>query len=259
MNYTLITGASGGIGLEIARECAAHGHSLILTARDGEKLAALRKELNAKYKDIKVEILALDLTRPKQVQALCEHTEARSWVVENLVNNAGFANWGNFLDIDWRGQEDLLRLNIMTLTRLSYYYGNRMSRRGHGRILNLSSVASFSAGPYMSLYYASKGFILSLSEAMAEELKGTGVTVTALCPGPTATGFEEAAGMTRTKMFSFVKSATARSVAKRGYKAMMSGKVMALHGPQARLMNVGARLAPRALARKFAHRVNVGR
>ncbi|MGI6545091.1 MAG: SDR family NAD(P)-dependent oxidoreductase [Fastidiosipilaceae bacterium] len=259
MNYTLITGASGGIGLEIARECAAQGHSLILTARDRDKLAALREELIGKYKDIKVKILALDLTRPEQVQALCDHTEARGWVVENLVNNAGFANWGDFLDIDWRRQSELLRLNIMTLTRLSYFYGKRMRWRAHGHILNLSSVASFSAGPHMSLYYASKGFILSLSEAMAEELKGTGVTVTALCPGPTATGFEEAAGMTRSKMFSFVKPATAQSVAKHGYKAMMSGKVVELHGPQARLMNVGARLAPRALARKFAHRVNVGK
>ncbi len=251
MAYTLITGASGGIGKAFANEFAKNGHDLIIVARSADKLSTLKGELEAKY-GIKVECFACDLSVESECDRLFEYTRSHGFAVESLVNNAGFGDSNAYLDATWERQKEMVDLNIVALMKLSYLYGNEMKRNGHGKILNLSSVAAFSAGPYMSVYYASKAFVLSLSEAMYDELKGSGVTVTALCPSPTATGFEKNAGMKGAKMFTAFGAETPDAVARYGYKAMMMGKAVAYHGKVTHGYNIVTRLAPRSFSRKLA-------
>ncbi len=250
-NYCLITGASGGIGMEFARVFAKNGHDLILVARSGDKLDALCGELKTAYRVDAVPFCA-DLTSYAEIQSLYDWAKQNSFQVDYLVNNAGFGNMGAFLDADWSRQQALLDLNISAVVRLTYLFGKDMKELGYGRIINLSSVAAFSAGPYMSLYYASKSFVLSFSEALSEELKGSGVTVTALCPGPTDTGFEKNANMGKSIMFSRLPTAAAEQVAKTGYAAAMLGKPIKYHGIVTHSFNLLTRLLPRSVTRGLA-------
>lgn len=252
MAYAVVTGASGGIGKAMCRELAAHGHDLVLVARSEEKLNALARELSSAH-GIDTRVAALDLSAEGACERLHKTTNAVGLEVDILVNNAGFGDHAAFLDADWNRQEQMVRLNLLALMRLTQLYGLDMRDAGYGHILNLSSVAAFCAGPYMSIYYATKGFVLQFSQAVHEEFVGTGVTCTALCPGPTATGFANAAGgMAGSKMFSFMGAQGADTVAKRGYAAMMAGKPVAYHSPATHLVNIGSRLTPRALAAKVA-------
>lgn len=251
MYYTLITGASGGIGLAFAKEFASHGHNLILVARNLEKLQAIATELRRAY-PINVEVIAADLSVASERDALFAKTQSHDMQVDILVNNAGFGDSNAYLDATWERQKNMVELNILALMHLSHLYGNEMKKRRDGKILNLSSVAAFSAGPYMSVYYASKAFVLSLSEAMYEELKGSGVTVTALCPGPTATGFERNAGMKQAKMFTMFGSETPQAVAKRGYHGLMKRKAVVYHGKVTCGFNLVTRFTTRKFSRKLA-------
>lgn len=251
----LITGASGGIGMEFARVFAKNGYDLILVARNRERLDAVKAELEAES-ETQVTVCPADLTSADQIEQLYEHLISVGAQVDTLVNNAGFGDLGAFLDSDWRRQQALIDLNITALVRLTYLFGSEMKKRGAGRIINLSSVAAFSAGPYMSLYYASKSFVLSFSEALSEELKGSGVTVTALCPGPTETGFERNAGMEKSVMFSRFKPASAEDVAEAGYQAAMRGKSVKYHGFVTQSYRFLARLLPRSLLRRIAAGMN---
>lgn len=251
----LITGASGGIGMEFARIFAQNGHDLILVARSRDKLEALKEELETRYA-VDVGVYPADLTSSTEIENLYEYLTYANLRVDVLVNNAGFGDLGAFLDSAWERQQALIDLNITALVRLTYLIGNDMKKRGSGKIINLSSVAAFSAGPNMSLYYASKSFVLSFSESLAEELKGSGVTVTALCPGPTATGFEKNANMGKSVMFSRFKPATAEQVAKAGYHAAMRGKNVKYHGFVTYAFNIASRLLPRSAARSFASGMN---
>ena len=253
--YTLITGASGGIGNELAKEFAKNGHNLILVARRQDKLIRLKDDLKKLY-NIDVIIICKDLIPETAAEELYGEVNERNLIVDNLVNNAGFGDYAGFLDSNWKKQKEMIDLNITTLMHMTYLFGKDMRIKGYGRILNLSSVAAFSPGPYMSIYYATKGFVLSFSEALVEELKGTGVTVTALCPGPTSTGFETAAEMKNSKMFSVFGAAKAEAVAVKGYKATMKGKAVCYHGMPTILMNIGSRLSPRRYSRNFAKNVN---
>lgn len=255
MAYTLVTGASGGIGMELAKEFAKNGHDLIIVARTSGKLETLKAELEKVY-NIKVEMFVADLSCEEERNRLYLYTQGQGMEVEILVNNAGFGDSNAFLDATWERQKNMVELNILALMHLTHLYGNEMKKRGCGKILNLSSVAAFSAGPYMSIYYASKGFVLSLSEAMYEELKGSGVTVTALCPGPTATGFEKNAGMKNTKMFHVFGVETAEAVAKCGYKGVMKGKAVVYHGKITHGFNIVTRFTTRRFARKLARKLN---
>ncbi len=250
-NDCLITGASGGIGREFARVFAQNGHNLILVARSRDKLDALCSELKMAYGVNAVPFCA-DLTSYAEIQSLYDWTKQNGRQVDHLVNNAGFGDMGAFLDADWSRQQALLNLNISAVARLTYLFGKDMKERGYGRIINVSSVAAFSAGPYMSMYYASKSFVLSFSEALAEELKGSGVTVTALCPGPTDTGFEKNANMGKSIMFSRLPTATAEQVAKAGYTAAMKGKPIKYHGIVTYSFNLLTRLLPRSVTRRLA-------
>lgn len=171
------------------------------------------------------------------------------------MNNAGFGDKASFVDSDWNRQENMAKLNILALMKMTYVFGSDMKKRGRGRILNLSSVAAFSGGPNMSIYYASKAFVLSFSQSVNAELKPYGVTVTALCPGPTATGFEKAAGMKQSKMFSLFPQKP-HDVAEVGYRACMNGKAVKYHSPVTYGFNFLSRILPRAAVCWLAEHVN---
>ena len=251
----LITGASSGLGLEFAKIFSREGYDLVIVARREGILYKLRSQLETEYHN-HVEVFACDLSEENAAYEIFNFTLEKNIQVDVLVNNAGFGDFGNFWTVDSQRQRDLLQVNIVSLVQLTRYFMPGMTERHYGKILNLSSVASFCAGPKMSLYYASKEFVRSFSEAIAEEAKGTGVSVTALCPGPTATGFEKAAEMKNSKMFTFFHPATAKEVAEAGYKAMMQKKVLRYYGISTKLMNIGARIAPRSISRKFAKKIN---
>lgn len=184
------------------------------------------------------------------------YTLEKNITIDALVNNAGFGDFGNFWEVDAQRQTDLLQVNIMTLVQLTRYFLPGMVERRHGSVLNLSSVAAFSAGPRMCLYYASKEFVRSFSEAVAEEVRSTGVTVTALCPGPTATGFEQAAQMKNSHMFSMFKPASAAAVAEAGFRAAQKGKTLRYCGWPTHTVSIAARLLPRSVCRRFMMKVN---
>lgn len=250
----LITGASGGLGLEFAKILAEKKYDLILVARNEGKLYALKNELETKY-GIFVYVCASDLSVVDAPLDVFNYTLEHDLAIDILINNAGFGDAGGFADSDWRKQYEMIQVNIMALMQLTYLFLSGMIERREGRILNLSSVAAFCAGPDMSIYYASKAFVRSFSEAVAEEVKGTGVTVSALCPGPTATGFEKAASMKNgSKMFH--KAASAAEVAASGIRAMEKGKVLIYQGAFTKLMSIGTRIAPRSLTRKLARNMN---
>lgn len=255
--FCLITGASGGIGMEFARVFAQNGHDLFLVARSRDKLETLKEELQARYA-VEVMIYPADLTSSTELEKLYEYLNHRDLRVDVLVNNAGMGDLCAFLDSEWKRQQALLDLNITALVRLTYWIGNDMKKYGSGKIINLSSVAAFSAGPNMALYYASKSFVLSFSEALSEEMKGSGVTVTALCPGPTATGFEKSANMGKSVMFSRFKPATAAQVAQAGYRTAMLGKRVKYHGMITHTYSLLTRILPRSAALQLAKRMNRG-
>lgn len=251
----LITGASGGLGLEFARIYAREGFDLVVVARSEGKLYKLKSELETQY-DCHVWVLAQDLSQPDAAYEVFNYTLEKNITIDALVNNAGFGDFGNFWEVDAQRQTDLLQVNIMTLVQLTRYFLPGMVERRHGSALNLSSVAAFSAGPRMCLYYASKEFVRSFSEAVAEEVRSTGVTVTALCPGPTATGFEQAAQMKNSHMFSMFKPASAAAVAEAGFRAAQKGKTLRYCGWPTHTVSIAARLLPRSVCRRFMMKVN---
>ena len=251
----LITGASSGLGLEFAKIYAREGYDLVVVARSEGKLYKLKNELEQQY-NCHVWVLPQDLSQPDAAYEIFNDTLEQDITIDALVNNAGFGDFGNFWEVDVQWQTNLLQVNIMALVQLTRYFMPGMVERGHGSVLNLSSVAAFSAGPRMCLYYASKEFVRSFSEAIAEEVRGTGVTVTALCPGPTATGFEQAAQMKNSHMFSMFKPASAKDVAEAGFHAAQKGKTLCYYGWPTHAVNIAARMLPRSVCRKFMKKVN---
>ena len=255
MATVLITGASGGIGLELAKIFANDGYDLVLTARSENKLLELQKELSAQY-DACSYVFPCDLAEKDAALAVYEFTRSKGIMIDVLVNNAGFGDCAYLAESDWQKQYDMVRLNIIALMQLTRVYLPEMKERRSGRILNIASVASFAAGPGMSVYYASKAFVRSFSEAVAEEVREYGVTVTALCPGPVKTGFEKAANLEGSKMFTLLHAADAHKVALCGYRALMKGRTLKYYGLSAKAMSLAVRVFPRALARKVAKKVN---
>ena len=249
----LITGASGGLGLEFAKLYAKKKYDLVLVARNEGKLYRLKNEFEIQY-GITVYVCAADLSVRDAALDVFDYTLENDITIDVLINNAGFGDLGAFAECDWDRQYEMVQLNITALMQLSRCFLPLMIDAGTGKILNMSSVAAFCAGPNMSVYYASKAFVRSFSEAVAEEVKGTGVTVTALCPRPTATGFEKNADMKNSKMFK--KSADPSAVAKAVYLALQKGKVLCYYGHFTRKMSFGVRLVSRKTARKYAMKMN---
>ncbi len=244
MQTALITGASGGLGLELARLAAADGYRLILTARSENKLIEVAKDLSTTYA-VETHVFKADLSDEKDVQALIDFTEEKNLEVSMLINNAGFGDYGLFHETDFEKESRMIMLNIHALTRLTKHFLPAMMRRKSGYIMNVSSVAAFQPGPYMSVYYATKAYVLSLSEAIASEVKDDGVKVSAFCPGPTDTGFVDAANLNDSKLFKLMKAASAAKVALYGYKALLKGKSLAVPGLTNKLMITFVRFMPR--------------
>lgn len=254
--YCLITGATSGIGMEFARVLAVNGNNLILVARNQTHLENAAYELTTAYEGIDARIYSTDLSVPGAPKKLYDDIKADGLEVEILINNAGVGHLNAFLDSDFNVQQNLINLNITALTELLHLFGKDMKARGHGKILNVSSVAALSTGPYMATYYASKAYVLSLSHAVGQELKGSGVTVTALCPGPTNTNFARNAGMDNSILYNRHGSKSSTQVAVKGYKAMMRGQNVKYYGWITYLYNIGARLLPRNLCGKIAKKMN---
>lgn len=254
-NVCLITGASSGLGKEFAFLFAKNGQNLLLVARSLPKLEEICRQLKREY-GIEAMSYQADLTVDSEILNLYKWVQDQDIQVDYLINNAGFGDRESFIGSDWTRSRSLLDLNIFALVHMTYLFGAEMKKRHFGRILNIASAAAFAPGPYMALYYASKSFVLSFSEALYEELKGTGVTVTALCPGPTATEFEKNANLKGSVMFSALKPDSAPKVAKLGFDAMMKGKPVQYSGLVTRSFSLATRVLPRTLSRKIAMRVN---
>jgi short-subunit dehydrogenase len=215
----LVTGASSGIGSEFARVLAEHGHGLVLVARRTDRLQELAGELEERY-GITATVISADLSQPDSVEEIYSEVRRRGIDVDLLINNAGFNVYGPFAQTSLGDEARMIQVNVIAVAALTKLFVRDMIQRKSGRILNLGSTGSFAPAPLDSLYAASKAFVLSFSEALSEELKGTGVSVTVLCPGPTETEFATKAGMLDTKIFAG-RLMSAREVALAGYRAMM--------------------------------------
>lgn len=226
MNYTLITGASSGIGLEFAHIFAQKWHNLVLVARNTQIFATIKEQ----YPNIEIISLQKDLSQTSAPKEIYEQLHTSWATVDILINNAGFWDFGYFHEIDIQHELAMIDLNVKALTELTYLFGKEMVWRKWGKILNVASTAAFFPGPLMSVYFASKHYVLAFSEGVAEEWAEFGVTVTALCPGPTQTWFEKSANLEQSKLFKWKKLPTAKEVALYGYSAMMQGKRIAVHG-----------------------------
>jgi short-subunit dehydrogenase len=241
----LVTGASGGIGLETARALRRRRYDLVLVARSADRLDQLAVELGG------ATVVAADLSTPVGVAAVTSAVPT----VDVLVNNAGFGVFGPFAESDGARAVDMVHLNVEAPTSLCRHYLPGMLERRNGRILNVASTAGFQPGPLMAVYYASKAYVLSFSEALAEEVRGSGVTVTALCPGPTASGFQAAADMEHSKLVAGKRMPPAAAVAEFGVRAMERGKVVAVPGFANRALAASVRFSPRPAVRRMVHRM----
>jgi uncharacterized protein len=241
VSRAIVTGASGGLGLEFAKLLAADKHDLVLIARSADKLKAIAADLRDRH-GVSVETLPLDLSQPGAAAAVF----ARVPECDILINNAGFATNGHFDEIPEERIREEVTLDVVTLTELTRAYLPAMRARGAGRVLNVASTSGFLPGPFMAVYYASKAYVVSFSQAIAEELRGTGVSVTCLCPGATATGFAERAHANGTRLFK-LPIANAAEVARAGYRGMLRGQDLVIPSLFNKLVAVGARLTPRRL------------
>src|SRR5436309_1415498 len=254
LKTALVTGASSGIGLELARLLAEEKRDLVLVARRAEKLERLARELSATHR-VSARVIAKDLSNRTASREIAEELEREGIAVDVLVNNAGLGIYGRFWETDVERQLEVIQVNLVALTELTGRLLPGMIARGRGRILNLASTAAFQPGPYMAVYYATKAFVLSFSEALAEELRGTGVTATALCPGPTLTEFQEKAGLADTPLFRGPLVLDAATVARVGWEGAKRGKRVVVPGLANRILAAGARYSPRTLATKIARKL----
>jgi uncharacterized protein len=250
----LITGASSGIGLELAKCFAADGCRLVLVARNTDALATLAAELRLQH-GIEIRVLTADLSLPETPGKIFNELSVQKVSVDALVNNAGFGLQGEFAKLPLQRQLEMIRVNVTALTELTGLFLPEMIRRKRGGILNVSSVAGFLPGPNMAVYYASKAFVLSFTEALAEELRDSGVTVNALCPGPTETNFSNVARGQKARCLQSSKM-SAETVARVGHAAFHKGKAISIPGWKNKLLVLTTRIAPRQIIRKGVHFYN---
>lgn len=250
----LITGASSGIGLDLTRLFAADGWNLVLVARSEGKLRETAEELEKKH-GVRVTVLPADLAKQNAAHAVVDSLAGQGIVVDALVNNAGFGARGAFWETDEQTELDMLQVNIVALTQLTKLLLPGMVARKWGRILNVASTAAFQPGPYMAVYYASKAYVLSFSEAIADELRDTGVTVTALCPGPTESGFAAVADTGSTRLFRMTKPMSSDRVARIGYAAMNAGRRVVVTGMKNKLLAQAVRVSPRRMTTMIARKL----
>lgn len=251
----LITGASSGIGRELAHCFAGAGSDCILLARSEGALTELANTLESTY-DVAGHVITADLSVPGVATTVVAEVRDRNLRVDVLVNNAGFGARGRFADVDSDRQTDMVQVNVTAVTDLTRQFLPGMIERGRGGVLNVASTAGFQPGPHMSVYYATKAFVLSFSEGLYEEVAGTGVTVTCLAPGATRTGFIEEADMAETALFQWGGTMRADTVAQRGYDAFRAGRALVVPGWTNKLGAFLVRLTPRPVTRKLVAWLN---
>jgi len=257
-NTAVITGASSGIGREFASLMAGRGHDLVLVARDEDRLVELGTKLEREH-GVRVRIIAADLADNRAADKICEELEKENIQAEILVNNAGFGNHGRFVETGWEKEYKMIQLNVGAVTRLTKLFLKKMIIDKRGYILNIASTGAFRPGPFMSVYCATKAFVLFLSEAVASEVTGTDVSVTALCPGATKTGFEAAAGIEPSKLRRYKKAVSPRLVAEFGYEAMLARKPVAVYGSMNRAVVAAGRFLPRKLVTSVVRKLKEGK
>ena len=250
----LITGASSGIGLDLANLLAQGGHDLVLVARNEEALRAVAAE--CEKSGIKAHVLAKDLSNGNAAQEIFDELTGRGIVVEVLVNNAGFGTHGMFVRTKLDDEVGMIQVNITALIQLTRLFLPQMVSRKSGRIMNVGSMAGFVPGPYMSVYYATKAFVLSHSIALAQEVKKSGVIVSVLCPGPTRTDFQRRAKIAESKLFKRPRSMTSMDVAKAGYEGLMKDKLIVVPGFSNKVIRIASKLAPRRIIARVAGKMN---
>ncbi len=255
MKTALITGASTGIGYEFCKLFAKDEYNLVITARNEDVLEKRAGELRSEF-GVQVEVLSADLAEPGAAEKLVDHLKKRYLEIDVLVNNAGFGVSGAFSKTSLKEELDLLQVNIVALTALTKLLLPSMLERGFGHILNVASTAGFVPGPGMAVYYASKAYVISFSEALANELHGTGVSVTVLCPGPTLTEFQKRAGMADSRLFKVTKPMSAARAARKGYFGMQRGQVVVIPGITNKLMAASSRIIPRELVAPVVRAIN---
>jgi len=245
MSTVLITGASGGIGYELAKLFARDHHNLILVARSGDRLTQVANELQGL--GVTVKTFPLDLAAAPSAKFLFDQLQREGVAVDILINNAGFGAFGEFAKMSESDILGQIQLNIVALTELTRLFLPRMITRGSGRIMNVASTAGFLPGPLMAVYYATKAYVISFSEAIANELHDSGVTVTCFCPGATHTGFAQRAGNEVSRLFNQPGVMKAEKVALDGYRAVMEGRTLAISGAHNWMIAQSTRFAPRKL------------
>lgn len=243
---SLITGASSGIGLDLARLFAGDGFDVVLVARSEAKLREIAAGIE-KESGVVANVIVADLAQSDAAQRIVDELSVRGIAIDALVNNAGLGLGGPFIETDWKTDLEMIQVNIVALTQLTKLLLPLMVSRGSGRILNVASTAAFQPGPLMAVYYATKAYVLSFSEAIADELRDSSVTVTALCPGPTETGFAAAAQIRDSRLFHMTKPARSDAVARAGYEAMKRGKRVVIPGLRNKIMAQSVRVSPRRL------------
>jgi short-subunit dehydrogenase len=246
----LITGANGGLGRAFATEFAQNGYRLVLSVRKPESVRELVQELEQEY-PVEITVLQADLAKPDGASDLFKQIKVRKIGVDVLVNNAGFATYGEFFRNDLETDLEEIQVNVLALVELCHRFGADMARRRSGRILNVSSTAAFQPGPLMAVYYASKAFVLHFSEALGNELKPFGVRVTALCPGPTRTGFQSRAKMHGARIIREGRLMDPAVVARAGYNGLMNNKTIVVPGLRNYLGTLAPRLVPRGSVVQF--------
>jgi short-subunit dehydrogenase len=252
----LVTGASSGIGLELAKLLAADSHDLVLVARREAELEALALKLEQEF-GTRSRVVVTDLSQPGAATVLARLLSDAGIELEILINNAGFGVHGSFATTDLQAELHMIQVNIVALTELSKHVIPGMVARGRGRVMNVASTAAFQPGPLMAVYYASKAYVLSFSEALAVELEGTGVTVTALCPGPTESGFQAAAGIGKSKLSGALPSSA--EVAACGMRALERGTTVAIAGRRNWWLVQSVRLLPRKFVARMVRRIQSAR
>jgi hypothetical protein len=250
----LITGASSGIGLDFARLFAEGGYDVVLVARTESKLKALADELGTKH-GVRALAVAADLADPAAPGRLMERLKAEGVQVDVLVNNAGYAGYGAFAETDAKMELDMIQVNIVALTALTKAVLPGMLARNSGRVLNVASTAAFQPGPLMAVYYATKAYVLSFSEALANETQGTGVTITCLCPGPTKTGFQERAKMEESKLVKGKDIMDSLTVARAGYAGLHEGRAVVIPGFMNKVLVQSVRFLPRSTITNIVRKV----
>ena len=254
----LITGASSGIGAAFAEIFAKNAYNLVLVARREKELNTIKKKCE-QQSNAHVKILVKDLTHPKAPEEIYHELKRENIQIDILINNAGFGEYGSFYKTSWEKEAAMIQVNITALTALTKLFGQDMIQRKSGTIMNVSSVAAFLPGPLMSVYYATKAYVLSLSEALANDLQGTGVKVIALCPGMTKTGFQDAAGFAE-KAENEERMISAEEVAAYGFNVIQKGKpVIAIPGLKNKIIARLGWTLPRTVLAKIIRSVQSGR